>query len=75
MGMNLSILRKRNIGTPNEESVEVYYARKFWELLNAPFVVEYNDSKERIDTMKKKLNSFLQSILLFFLRHERSIHI
>lgn len=45
MGMDLTISRKRNIGTPNEESVEVYYARKFWELLNAPFVVEYNDSK------------------------------
>lgn len=44
--MDLSVLRKRNIGTPNEESVEVYYARKFWKLLNAPFVAEYNDSKE-----------------------------
>lgn len=44
--MDLNIFRKRNVGTPNEESIEVYYARKFWELLNAPFVVEYNDSKE-----------------------------
>lgn len=44
--MDLSISRKRNIGTPNEESVEVYYARKFWKLLDAPFVIEYNDSKE-----------------------------
>lgn len=46
MGMDLSIYRKKNKGTPQEECVEVYYARKFWELLEAPFVIEYNDSKE-----------------------------
>lgn len=45
MGMDLYIHRRRNVGTPTEEVREVYYARKFWELLDAPFVKEYNDSK------------------------------
>lgn len=47
MGMDLTIYRKRNVGTPNEESVEVYYARKFWKLLDAPFVQEYNDTENQ----------------------------
>lgn len=45
MGMDLYIIRRRNKGTPNEESVESYYAHKFWELLEAPFVKEYNESE------------------------------
>lgn len=46
MGMDLYINKRKNKGLPTEECVELFYARKFWELLEAPFVQEYNDSKE-----------------------------
>lgn len=46
VGMDLYINKRKNQGLPTEECVEVYYARKFWQLLDAPFVKEYNDSKE-----------------------------
>lgn len=44
--MDLYIIRKKNIGTPNEISEEVFYSRKFWELLDAPFVKEYNEGED-----------------------------
>lgn len=40
MGMDCSVYRKDKEG--NEE--ELYYARKFWELLDAPFVKEYGET-------------------------------
>ena len=43
--MDLYIIRKKNVGTPNEISEEVFYSRKFWELLDAPFVKEYNEGE------------------------------
>lgn len=46
MGMDLYITRKKNIGTPNEQREEVYYARKFWELLDCPFIREYLSGSE-----------------------------
>ena len=57
MGMDLYIIRKRNVGTPNEISEEVFYSRKFWELLDAPFVKEYKESgdcyvKARISSLE-----------------------
>lgn len=44
--MDLYIIRKKNIGTPNEISEEVFYSRKFWELLDASFVKEYNEGED-----------------------------
>lgn len=44
MGMDLYIIRKKNIKTPNEISEERFYARKFWPLIEEPkFVKEYNE--------------------------------
>ena len=45
MGLDVYIQRrqKNDINAPWEE---IFYARKFWELLDADFVKEYNDSKE-----------------------------
>ena len=45
MGLDIYIQRrkKNDINAPWEE---LFYARKFWELLDADFVKEYNDSKE-----------------------------
>ena len=45
MGMDLFIQRrkKNDINAPWEE---LFYARKFWELLDADFVKEYNDNKD-----------------------------
>ena len=45
VGMDLYIIRKKNVGTPNEISEEVFYSRRFWELLDAHFVKEYKESK------------------------------
>ena len=43
MGMDLYIMRYKNRKTPNEISEELYYARKFWNLLDARFVQGYQD--------------------------------
>ena len=43
MGMDLYISRYKNRRTPNEISEELYYARKFWNLLSANFVRGYQD--------------------------------
>ena len=43
MGMDLYIMRYKNRKTPNEISEELYYARKFWNLLDARFVRGYQD--------------------------------
>lgn len=43
MGMDLYISRYKNRKTPNEISEELYYARKFWNLLDARFVQGYQD--------------------------------
>ena len=43
MGMDLYISRYKNRRTPNEISEELYYARKFWNLLDASFVRGYQD--------------------------------
>ena len=44
MGVDIYIERrkKNDVNAPWEE---LFYARKFWELLDADFVREYNDSK------------------------------
>ena len=45
MGLDIYIQRrkKNDVNAPWEE---LFYARKFWELLDADFVREYNDNKE-----------------------------
>lgn len=43
MGMDLYISRYKNRKTPNEISEELYYARKFWNLLDANFVRGHQD--------------------------------
>ena len=45
MGMNLFIERRKK-NDINASWEELFYARKFWELLDASFVREYNDSKD-----------------------------
>lgn len=42
MGMDLAIYRQEH---KDAEYEELYYARKFWELLDAPFVKEYSDTR------------------------------
>ena len=44
MGLDLYIERRKK-NDPNAPWEELFYARKFWELLDADFVKEYNDSK------------------------------
>ena len=44
MGLDLFIERRKK-NDPNASWEELFYARKFWELLHASFVREYNDSK------------------------------
>ena len=44
MGMDLSIERRKK-NDVNASWEELFYARKFWERLDADFVKEYNDSK------------------------------
>ena len=44
MGLDLYIERRKKNDT-NAPWEELFYARKFWELLHASFVREYNDSK------------------------------
>ena len=55
MGMDLFIQRrkKNDINAPWEE---LFYARKFWELLDADFVREYNDNKD-ISYIEARINS------------------
>lgn len=43
MGLDIYIMKYKNRRTPNEASQEVYYARKFWNLLDANFVRGYQD--------------------------------
>ena len=45
MGLDLYIERRKK-NDPNAAWEELFYARKFWELLHASFVREYNDSKD-----------------------------
>lgn len=45
MGMDLFIERRKK-NDPSAAWEELFYARKFWELLDASFVREYNDSKD-----------------------------
>ena len=45
MGMDLFIERRKK-NDINASWEELFYARKFWELLDASFVREYNDSKD-----------------------------
>ena len=42
MGLDLFIERRKKNDT-NAPWVELFYARKFWDLLHASFVREYND--------------------------------
>ena len=44
MGMDLYIMKYKNRRTPNEISEEIFYARKFWKLLDARFVYGYQDN-------------------------------
>lgn len=44
MSLDLYIERRKK-NDPNAPWEELFYARKFWELLHASFVREYNDSK------------------------------
>ena len=44
MGLDIFIERRKKNDT-NAPWKELFYARKFWELLDADFVKEYNDSK------------------------------
>lgn len=43
MGLDIYIMKYKNRRTPNEISEELYYARKFWNLLDASFVRDYQD--------------------------------
>lgn len=38
MGMDLYIRRYKNKGSANEQVIEEFYSRKFWELLEASFI-------------------------------------
>ena len=44
MGLDVYIMKYKNRKTPNEISEELYYARKFWNLLDAQFVRGYQDN-------------------------------
>ena len=55
MGLDIYIERrkKNDVNAPWEE---LFYARKFWELLDADFVKEYNDNKD-IGYVEARINS------------------
>lgn len=55
MGLDIYIERrkKNDVNAPWEE---LFYARKFWELLDANFVKEYNDSK-KLGYIEARINS------------------
>ena len=55
MGLDIYLERrkKNDINAPWEE---LFYARKFWELLDADFVKEYNDNKD-ISYIEARINS------------------
>lgn len=57
MGMDLSIYRQDH---KDADYVELYYVRKFWELLDAPFVKEYSDTRSNgyIDARITKESDF-----------------
>ena len=46
MGLDIYIERRKK-DSKDAHWGEVFYARKFWELLDANFVREYNESKDR----------------------------
>ena len=55
MGLDIFIERRKKNDT-NATWEELFYARKFWELLDADFVREYNDNKD-ISYVEARINS------------------
>ena len=55
MGLDSYIQRRKKNDT-NAPWEELFYARKFWELLDADFVKEYNDNKD-ISYVEARINS------------------
>ena len=55
MGLDIFIQRRKKNDT-NAPWEELFYARKFWELLDAAFVKEYNDNKD-ISYVEARINS------------------
>ena len=55
MGLDIFIERRKKNDT-NAPWEELFYARKFWELLDADFVREYNDNKD-ISYVEARINS------------------
>ena len=55
MGLDIFIERRKK-NDPNASWEELFYARKFWELLHASFVREYNDSKN-VAYVEARINS------------------
>ena len=53
--MDLFIQRRKK-NDVNAPWAELFYARKFWELLDADFVKEYNDNKD-ISYIEARINS------------------
>lgn len=43
MGLDIYIMKYKNRKTPNEISEEIFYARKFWKLLDARFITGYQE--------------------------------
>ena len=54
MGLDIFIERRKKNDT-NASWEELFYARKFWELLDADFVKEYNDNKD-ISYVEARIN-------------------
>ena len=54
MGLDIFIERRKK-NDPNASWEELFYARKFWELLEADFVKEYNDSKN-VSCVEARIN-------------------
>ena len=55
MGLDIYIERRKKNDT-NAPWEELFYARKFWELLDADFVKEYNYNKD-ISYVEARINS------------------
>lgn len=45
MGQDTYIFRQKTHKLDDENYEELYYARKFWQLLDAPFIEPYSDTR------------------------------
>ena len=88
MGLDLYIERRKK-NDPNAPWEELFYARKFWELLDADFVKEYNDSKnfcyvevrinseedfDELINIAAHNRNYSNNRILFFQEYVKSLH-